>query len=281
MNILHLLRVMRLWKFGEIEPVDTPMEAEAMLREFGMEGRMRRRRGRVNPDDEDEDWSYISMWEGLSDSPEADPTIRPDLPCGVVYPIFAPKKGEPFEFSTFKLCGTKIDFVRPVHALSEDGQDSFTVHEVELGRLTELQAMDRVQFGAILSERGAKRLAQERNTTIIGCRWVLAKKETPEGSICRAPCNAQQIAAGGGSAVSLGISSSTPSLEALRLVLSAIYEFDLCAETLDISTAFLHSPLPANVTAIVRLPGDLSMSPDYQESDCDQHPEHGWSCARE
>ena len=67
----------------------------------------------------------------------------------------------------------------------------------------------------MLSESDAKALAAERGEKILPCRWVATSKEVEGERVCRARCVAQQIAkAEGASAVALGISSSTPSLEA-------------------------------------------------------------------
>ena len=204
------------------------------------------------------DAEMFDVWKMLSPSPEED-WMQEQEP-GVMYPFYIPVKGESFKSTAYELCNHKIFMIRPTKTLSEDFGESFEVADAERGRVTELDAMNRTNFGTILTEEQAKLLAAERGEKIIPCRWVVTSKEVDNQKICRARCVAQQIAkADGASAMSLGISSSTPSLEALRVVLSCIGAFDLCAETLDISTAFLHSPLPQGVTALVRLPADLSL----------------------
>ena len=82
---------------------------------------------------------------------------------------------------------------------------------------------------------------------------------------CRARCVAQEIASGGASAQSLGISSTTPSIEAFRCFLTMVQYHDMHLAGLDISTAFLNSDLPPGIRAIVRLPADCSFESTYYE----------------
>ena len=207
----------------------------------------------------------LFLWEALTPPPEADWSKPEFQNGGILFPYYIPVKGAHFESTSFELCGERIFLVRPTAAVSEDMNDTFSISEAESGRRTELEAMNRVRVGNILSEADARRLAAERGQSIIPCRWVLTRKADQDGSkICRARCVAQQVASGAASASALGISSSTPSLEGLRVILSCIYVFDLFAETIDISAAFLNSPLPHDVHAVVRLPGDLSMSSSIQ-----------------
>ena len=209
----------------------------------------------------------LSLWEQLSEHPDED-WMNDTNNHGILYPYFIPKKGEDFEALPYTLCGKQIFLVRPTKTISEDGQESFSVEDAERGRVTELDAMGKCDFGILMDEETAKRIAKERGTSIIPCRWVITSKTVETGEkICRSRCVAQQIAAKeGASAMSLGISSSTPSLEAFRIILTLIGSEDLFASTIDVSTAFLHSSLPEGVTALVRLPGDLSFERDRQVS---------------
>ena len=70
----------------------------------------------------------------------------------------------------------------------------------------------------------------------------------------------QEVAhAGAGTAASLGMSSCTPSGEAVRILLSLCSEKQLSMLGLGISTAFLHTPLKGR-KAIIRLPSDVSLT---------------------
>ena len=77
----------------------------------------------------------------------------------------------------------------------------------------------------------------------------------------RARCVVQDVAKGS-TASSLGISATTPSLEALRTLLAIAATDSMEIVTLDVSTAFLHSPLPRDAKAVISLPKDVSSRSD-------------------
>ena len=186
---------------------------------------------------------------------------------GLVCPIFVPNKDAgPLTSTPMSFCNTTIHLVEPSMGISEDGLTRFDSEKVKAGRLIELQAMNSLQVGQPLRMPQAQSLAKELGIRIIPCRWVLTAK-TVEGmpGQCRARCVAQEIASGSASAQSLGISSTTPSVETFRCFLSMIQHHDMHLEGLDISTAFLNSELPAGVRAIVKLPSDCSFESTHYE----------------
>lgn len=71
----------------------------------------------------------------------------------------------------------------------------------------------------------------------------------------------QQVASGAPSAGKLGLSSATPSGEAVRALLAMGSQPKMGIATLDVSDAFLHSRLPRGERVLVRLPPDVSWSP--------------------
>jgi len=176
--------------------------------------------------DQRSDVEMADFWMCLSPPPEED--WRIDKLCGVMFPFYVPTKDQPFESTAYDMLGRQIFLMKPKETWSEDGTTSFGVDDAEKGRVTELDAMRRCNFGVIMDEAQAKAIAAERNQKVIPCRWVITAKDVEGQRICRARCVAQQIAkAEGVSAISLGISSSTPSLEALRVVLTCVGAFDL------------------------------------------------------
>eukprot|EP00439_Symbiodinium_sp_Y106_P006005 s11709_g1.t1 len=78
----------------------------------------------------------------------------------------------------------------------------------------------------------------------------------------RARCVVQDVAKGS-TASSLGLSATTPSLEALRTLQAIAAKDSMDIATLDVSTAFLHSPLPKGEKAVIMLPRDVSSSSDH------------------
>ena len=89
---------------------------------------------------------------------------------------------------------------------------------------------------------------------IIPSRWVCAKKSPTK---VRTRIVAKDISKGS-SARALGYSSPTPSCEALFLVIVIGATHDWRMRSLDISHAFMHSPLPSSNIVILRLPQSVS-----------------------
>ena len=81
------------------------------------------------------------------------------------------------------------------------------------------------------------------------------RKTMPDGSEAR--CVGQEVA-NTGPASPLGLSSKTPSAEALRALLAMAGADDLRVCGLDVSAAFRFSPLPGRARAIVKLLPDVS-----------------------
>ena len=189
---------------------------------------------------------------------------------GIYCPIYVPSKyEEPLRSEPFDFCGHKVYLIEPELGISEDGHTRFTPESVKAGRLTELNAMNKLEVGEPIREEDAKALAKELGLRIIGSRWVLTSK-TIDGldNQCRARCVVQDVATGSLSAQHLGISSSTPSVESLRSFLAACHHFNLWLAGLDVSTAFLHSELPAGIRSIVRMPADVSFKSDGYSPVC-------------
>ena len=72
-----------------------------------------------------------------------------------------------------------------------------------------------------------------------------------------------QDIAKGSTASSLGLSATTFLLEALRTLLAIATVDGMDIATLNVSTAFLHSPLPKGLKAIIQVPKDVSACKDY------------------
>ena len=92
------------------------------------------------------------------------------------------------------------------------------------------------------------------HTRVIASRWVVARKSDTR---VRARIVAKDIAKGP-TAKQLGYSSPTPSVEGLNMVLSVISEHDMRIRGLDVSHAFMHSPL-GNESVVLKMPLGVSM----------------------
>ena len=107
----------------------------------------------------------------------------------------------------------------------------------------EIRGLTAVGAGQVLAEN----VAGESGQRIIGTRWVTNEKEEAQEGCARQ--NRCQRLCNGQSARSMGISSPTPSIEALRMVLGvacgawSVGNQAMFLVGLDVSQAFMNSPL--------------------------------------
>ena len=124
-----------------------------------------------------------------------------------------------------------------------------------LGMQEEIQNLDECRTGEALTKMQVANLKRKHpEFRVIGCRWVSAfKSET------RVRCRivAKDLARGS-SAKALGLSSPTPSIEGLHLFLTLASNRDLRMLSIDVSHAFMHSPIPKGESIALRLPLSVS-----------------------
>ena len=163
---------------------------------------------------------------------------------------------------SMKVCGSQVWLARPTSVLSEIDGCPLDVDKTVEGRRTELQSMTAHKAGRVVGADEAQKFARQHGIKIIPTRWVIGPKVVNGKEAVRARCVVQDIAKGS-TASSLGLSATTPSLEALRTLLAIASVDAMDVATLDVSTAFLHSPLPKGSKAIIQLPKDVSACKDY------------------
>ena len=181
-------------------------------------------------------------------------------------PFYLPKMGEPTEFSEFNLNGSKVYLAYPKQVRSQGSLEQLDVEKAVKARVVELSALDKAKFGNIIGKQEAESFAKKHNLKIIGTRWVVGPKEieNADGKIeeaVRARLVVQEVASTNDAAY-LGYSSSTPSGEAIRALLSHIATCRWHVATLDVGTAFMNAVLPPGVRAVIRLPSDISIDPN-------------------
>ena len=211
----------------------------------------------VPPDPSKMPMDISQLFERLSEPPEM-LYCRPFTGNGVICPVYVPSKDAgQLQTKSIQVCETKIFLVESTSGLSEDRMTHFTPSLVRKGRLIELEALNALYVGHPMRGSEATELANSLGIRIIPCRWVLTEK-TVNGIAgpCHARCVAQESASEGASAQALGISSTTPNVEAFRYFLSMINICNMHLAGLDISTAFLNGNLPQGTRAIVCLPVD-------------------------
>ena len=160
------------------------------------------------------------------------------------------------EFVVMDFCGQKIKLWKPSGAVSDVTLRDLPAEGTFLAMQKEIRGLTAVGAGQVLAEN----VARESGQRIIGTRWVTNEKEEAQEGV-RTRIVAKDFASGQ-SARSMGISSPTPSIEALRMVLGvacgawSVGNQAMSLAGLDVSQAFMNSPLER--PEILRMP--LSMS---------------------
>ena len=141
--------------------------------------------------------------------------------------------------------------------VSYDDVDGIQLDEKESweGIKTEVTALDSLQVGVLRSRAEIDQYQKEHpGCRVIKSRWVLTQKAP---GLVRARLVAKDFAHGRPSALDLGLSSNTASVEALKMILSRAAKGRMKMWGLDISTAFLF----ANIVqpTVIELPGNFSL----------------------
>ena len=157
-------------------------------------------------------------------------------------------------------CGSRVKLWKPSHVISDttlgelDPEGTFKAMQKEWDGLTAVKA------GVILSEQKKEEFCKLHGVKPITCRWVTNEKpESDEG--VRARIVVKDIARGSATARSLAISSPTPSVESLRMVLGAscgIWGAELALYAIDVSQAFMNSPLRDKERIVLKMPLSIS-----------------------
>ena len=141
--------------------------------------------------------------------------------------------------------------------VSYDDVDVIQLDEKESweGIKTDVTPLDSLQVGVLRSRAEIDQYQKEHpGCRVIKSRWVLTQKAP---GLVRARLVAKDFAHGRPSALDLGLSSNTASVEALKMILSRAVKGRMKMWGLDISTAFLF----ANIVqpTVIELPGNFSL----------------------
>lgn len=122
------------------------------------------------------------------------------------------------------------------------------------GMKAEVSNVSSMKCGDMLTEDELERSGLRNRCRVIPSRCVTTRKNA---SLVRARIVLKDIARGEASARSLGISSPTPSAEALSAMMSFAGERDWVVGAADISAAFMATPL-RNRNVIAKLPASIT-----------------------
>ncbi|CAE7512835.1 TY1B-OR, partial [Symbiodinium sp. CCMP2592] len=126
----------------------------------------------------------------------------------------------------------------------------------------EIGNLEKCKTGKIIGSAGVQKLKEQHpKMRLIPARWVCARKTETK---VRSRIVAKDLAHG--SARKAGFSSPTPSHDAFMLTLIMMAVHNLAGCGLDVSHAFMHSPLTSKVPIVLKMPLSVSLpdgSPAY------------------
>ena len=153
------------------------------------------------------------------------------------------------------LCGTGVLLWVPHEAVDDTTLVLLDPDQTFKGMQEEVANMTKCQVGEVLSASQVDRLkATCPQLRVIQARWVTAFKSIDR---VRARVVAKDLRSKE-SARSLGCSSPTPSCEIVQILLSLAATRGWRLRALDISHAFMHSPIPRDTNVVLRMPQSIS-----------------------
>ena len=166
--------------------------------------------------------------------------VSPDVfhLSGVVFDDSAKAKSQTVEF-----CGSKLKVWQPSSAVSDVSMAELNGDATFKGMLKELGGLSSCKAGNVMNKAQAEAYCHKHGIQVLASRWVTNEKTDTDGAeIVRSRLVVKDLR-GSKSARSLEISSPTPSVEALRTVLAYAGRHDWELASLDVSQAFMHTPL--------------------------------------
>ena len=154
------------------------------------------------------------------------------------------------------LGGTKVRVWKPDSIVDDQSLQELHLEQGFSGMLEEITNLEQCKTGRVTGEDGVRELRKQfSNLRVIHSRWVCAFKSVER---VRARIVAKDFNRGA-TARSMGYSSPTPSVEALHLVLAISSTRKFRLRSLDISHAFMHSPIQSKTKIVLRLPLSVSL----------------------
>ena len=196
-----------------------------------------------------------SVFSSLEAPASFEPLTSPEFFMGDLDSIvFHGKEGH--KSVQMQLGGAKILVWQPDEIVDDATLGSLDAGLGYIGMQDEVRNLDKCKTGEAMTKHQVDRLVQQHpDARVITCRWVAADKG-PNKVRCRVV--AKDIAKGTSSARALGFSSPTPSIEGLHLMLTLSANRGNRLSSIDISHAFMHSPIPDGEWVVLRLPLSIS-----------------------
>ena len=213
--------------------------------------------------DEDFDWFWMDCCEPvlqhsllyLEGPPSFCPATSPDM-FSMSLNSIQYDNGKQHEYKEMELGGKTVLLWKPDNVIDDQTLQNLNTSQGFDGMMEELRNLEHCKTGRVVGEAEFQELkAKHPNLRLIGSRWVCAFKSE---SRVRARIVTKDFSRGA-TAKSLGFSSPTPSVESLHLVLATASSRGYHLRSLDISHAFMHSPLTGQVVIVLKLPLSVSL----------------------
>ena len=145
------------------------------------------------------------------------------------------------KFKVVNFCGVKVKVWQPQGAIDDSTLEQLRADHCFDGMLTEIENWDKCEAGFPVRRRKQLILPKKVGTKILTARWVTNFKIVLSQDGVRARIVIKDFATS--KAKSIGASSPTPSVEGLKCVLAIAARNAMYLTALDVSAAFMHTPL--------------------------------------
>ena len=149
--------------------------------------------------------------------------------------------------------GTKVLVDTPENSHDELTGLPMIPSEVSQAMKVEIEELERLKVGTVLSESEGRRLGKENKVQVLTSRWVITQKAQ---GLARCRLVVRDFATGE-SAFHSGIYSPTSSQDGLRAFLAVCVARCLTIFSLDVSVAFMHAPTEEGSLDLVLLPNNI------------------------
>ena len=160
--------------------------------------------------------------------------------------------GQDAGYEIVDFCGVKAKLWIPKGAIDDSTMGPLPSDHCFAGMKTEIANLSRCEAGIPKRYDEANAFCKLHNTKILTSRWVTNFKIIEMKDGVRARVVVKDFA--DSKAKATGVSSPTPSTEGLKSVLALASRFHMYLTSLDVSAAFMHTPLRSHCKYVIKLP---------------------------
>ena len=205
----------------------------------------------------DFDWFWVGSGEpvlvvaslGTLEGPASfAPATSPEMFSGSLDSVCFNRSNE-HDFVKMSLGGQDVLFWKPDSIIDDQSLQELDLEQGFKGMQEEVRNLEHCKTGRIITQSELDDMKKAvPNLRLIQSRWVAAYKSSER---VRTRIVAKDFSRGS-SARSLGFSSPTPSIESVHLVLAMASTRKMLLRALDVSHAFMHSPLGTGVHVVLK-----------------------------